>query len=249
MARAMSALRSFFHYLERNDLGHNPALAAVRTPRLPHAVPKALAVEEALETLAQAAVEQEEPWMAARDVALFTLLYGCGLRLGEALGLNRGILPLGETMIITGKGDKQRLLPVLPVVGQAIEDYLALCPWPGAAEAPLFVGARGKRLNPGVVQRQMRHLRAVLGLAESATPHALRHSFATHLLAQGGDLRIIQELLGHASLSTTQRYADVDNARLTTVYQDSHPRARASDGDNEARPAPPPGPGKASRRP
>jgi len=169
---------------------------------------------------------QDEPWTAARDIALLTLLYGCGLRLGEALGLNRGQTPKGEVMVITGKGNKQRLVPLLPAVVEAIEDYAAQCPWKGGADFPLFVGARGKRLNPGVVQRQVRRLRGLLGLPETATPHALRHSFATHLLAGGGDLRTIQELLGHASLSTTQRYTAVDAAKITAIYQDAHPRAR-----------------------
>jgi integrase/recombinase XerC len=164
--------------------------------------------------------------MAARDVALFSLLYGCGLRLGEALSLTRGNSPRGEAMTITGKGRKQRLVPLLPAVTAAVETYLAQCPYAGDASAPLFVGARGGPLNPGVVQRQMRRLRPVLGLPDSATPHALRHSFATHLLAGGGDLRTIQELLGHTSLSTTQRYTAVDSSALAAVYDKAHPRAR-----------------------
>jgi integrase/recombinase XerC len=159
-------------------------------------------------------------------VALLTLLYGCGLRLGEALGLTRGEAPRGDALRVTGKGNKQRIVPVLPLVREAIDDYLADCPWRLAPGAPLFVGARGGPLNPGVVQRQMRRLRAMLGLPETATPHALRHSFATHLLGSGGDLRSIQELLGHASLSTTQRYTTVDSARLVEVHRAAHPRAR-----------------------
>ncbi|OIR06223.1 tyrosine recombinase XerC [mine drainage metagenome] len=226
MARLMSSLRSLFRYLDRSGLVHNPALTAVRAPRPPRVLPKALSPDDALATLASAAELQDQPWMAARDLALFTLLYGCGLRLGEALALDRGQTLHGEAMVITGKGNKQRLVPLLPVVTLAIDDYLRQCPWPGGPEAPLFVGARGKRLNPGVVQRQMRRLRGLLGLPDSATPHALRHSFATHLLAGGGDLRTIQELLGHASLSTTQRYTAIDAARLNSVYNDTHPRAR-----------------------
>ena len=155
-----------------------------------------------------------------------TLLYGGGLRISEALNLNREDISEGDTMVITGKGNKQRLVPVLPVVVQAIKAYLDSCPFKLKKDSPLFVGARGKRLNPGVVQRQMRKVRALLSLPATATPHALRHSFATHLLADGGDLRTIQELLGHASLSTTQRYTEVDAARLIEVYRDSHPRAR-----------------------
>ena len=226
MARGMSSLRSFFRYLERHGLARNSALSAVRAPRPPRSVPKPLAADEALETLAQAADFQRLPWMAARDTALFTLLYGCGLRLGEALSLTRGQAPRGTVMTITGKGRKQRLVPLLPAVVAAVASYLSLCPYAGGADAPLFVGARGSRLNPGVVQRQMRILRAALGLPDTATPHALRHSFATHLLSGGDDLRTIQELLGHASLSTTQRYTDIDASQLIAVYGKAHPRAR-----------------------
>jgi len=224
-ARAMSSLRTLFRYLDRQGLGHNAALGAVRSPRPPKTAPKALSADEALETLDACAELQDEPWQAQRDVALFTLLYGCGLRLGEALGLNVGDAPKGEAMVITGKGNKQRVVPLLPAVTRAVADYLALRPFAADAKSPLFVGARGKRLNPGVVQRQMRRLRGLLGLDDSATPHALRHSFATHLLAGGGDLRAIQDLLGHASLSTTQRYTEVDAAKLLSVHRAAHPRA------------------------
>ncbi|MTJ82123.1 MAG: tyrosine recombinase XerC [Telmatospirillum sp.] len=230
LARTMSSLRSFFRYLDRHLGIHNPALGAVRAPRAPRSLPRAMKEDEALDAIQGAADLQQTPWIAARDTALFTLLYGSGLRIGEALALNRRDAPAGEAMVITGKGNKQRLVPLLPAVVEAVALYLAQCPWgAGDPQAPLFVGARGKRLNPGVVQRQMRRLRAFLGLPDSATPHALRHSFATHLLAGGGDLRTIQELLGHASLSTTQRYTEVDAARLITVYRDAHPRARGGD--------------------
>lgn len=225
-ARGLSALKSLFGFFDRRGILHNPVLGVVRAPRLPRNLPKPLAADEALETLSAAATMQTEPWMAARDVALFTLLYGCGLRLGEALAMSRGQAPRGASMMITGKGNKQRLVPLLPAVVEATEDYLAQCPYILAAAGPLFVGARGGPLNPGVVQRQMRRLRAVLGLPDSATPHALRHSFATHLLAGGGDLRTIQELLGHASLSTTQLYTAVNEAALTAIYDKAHPRAR-----------------------
>ena len=225
-ARAVSTLRNFFKYQDRNGAVHNAAIKAVKTPKLPRSVPKPLSEAEALETLSAIGDLHDEPWIADRDIALMTLLYGCGLRISEALNLNREDLPVGDTMVITGKGNKQRLAPVLPVVLQAIDAYLTSCPFRLKKSDPLFVGARGKRLNPGVVQRQMRKVRALLGLPASATPHALRHSFATHLLAGGGDLRTIQELLGHASLSTTQRYTEVDTARLMEVYRDSHPRAR-----------------------
>ncbi len=225
-ARAMSTVRGFFRHLDRNGLVHNAALASVRTPKVPKSVPKALSREEALEAVDAAGDLGDEPWIARRDIALVTLLYGCGLRLGEALALNRGQAPRGDRLVVTGKGNKQRLVPVLPVVTEAVADYLAACPYRPGDDGPLFLGVRGGRLSAGVAQRQVRRLRALLGLPDTATPHALRHSFATHLLAGGGDLRTIQELLGHASLSTTQRYTDVDAARLTSVHRAAHPRAR-----------------------
>jgi integrase/recombinase XerC len=226
LARALSTLRNLFRFLDRTGRVHNAALSTVKTPKLPRSIPKPLAQDEALETVQAAAELQDEPWLAARDTALILLLYGCGLRLGEALSLTRADRPNGPSMTILGKGRKQRVVPVLPVVTEAIEHYLALCPFPGGPQTPLFLGSRGGALNPGVVQRQMRRLRGLLGLPETATPHALRHSFATHLLAGGGDLRTIQELLGHASLSTTQRYTAVDMERLTQVYEEAHPRAK-----------------------
>jgi integrase/recombinase XerC len=225
-ARAMSTLRNFFRFLDRSGRVHNAAIAHIRAPRLPQSVPKALSVEDAGDAIGAVAELSESAWIAKRDVALLTLLYGCGLRLGEALGLRLRDVPKGESMVVTGKGGKDRVVPVLPVVAAAIADYVAACPHPLRADGPLFVGARGGPLNPSVVQRQVRKLRAWLGLPDTATPHALRHSFATHLLAEGGDLRTIQELLGHASLSTTQRYTAVDIERLAKVYRDAHPRAR-----------------------
>jgi integrase/recombinase XerC len=227
MARTLSSLRSVFKFFDKNGLAKNSSLSAIRAPTPHRSVPKPLAEDEALETLAAAAEMQSEPWLAARDLALFSLLYGSGLRIGEALGLNRADAPTGDVMMVTGKGRKQRLVPVLPAVLDAVRAYLDLHPFAADAGSPLFVGARGKRLNPGVVQYQMRKLRARLGLPDTATPHALRHSFATHLLAGGGDLRTIQELLGHASLSTTQRYTEVDAGHLTKVYDSAHPRAKA----------------------
>lgn len=224
-ARAMSTLRGFYRFLDRSGLAPgNAALKAVRTPRPPRLLPHPLAQTDALETLASVAEMQDEPWQAARDVALFSLLYGCGLRLGEALSLSVGDAPIREVSRILGKGNKERLVPVLPAVRDAVLAYLALRPGNRDGTAPLFIGAQGKRLNPGVVQRQMRKVRAILGLGEKATPHALRHSFATHLLAGGGDLRTIQELLGHQSLAATQRYTEVDISRLTEVHQAAHPR-------------------------
>jgi len=237
-ARAMSTLRSLFRFLDKRGLAHNASIQAIRTPKLPRSIPKALDTAEASEAL-QAIGDLSGTdwfekrglgWMAQRDIALLTLLYGCGLRVSEALNLNLKDKPRSAeaTLIITGKGNKQRVVPVLPIVSEAIEAYLEACPFRLKAEDPLFVGARGKRLTARVVQRQMQKLRRLLGLPESATPHALRHSFATHLLAGGGDLRTIQELLGHASLSTTQRYTEVDAARLTEVYDKAHPRAKKS---------------------
>ena len=225
-ARALSTLRGFFRFLDRAGLVHNAAVAQLRTPKAAKSVPRALSENEAISAVAEIGGLSDEAWIAKRDTALLMLLYGCGLRIGEALALDRGQAPTGETVVVTGKGRKERLVPVLPVVAEAVRDYLAVCPYGPGEDDPLFVGARGRRLNPGVVQRQVRRLRVLLGLPETATPHALRHSFATHLLAGGGDLRTIQELLGHASLSTTQRYTEVDRAHLMTVYRDAHPRAR-----------------------
>jgi integrase/recombinase XerC len=226
VARGLSVVRGFIRFLERNGVASSPALTVLRAPMLPRAIPKPLSVADAAEIIEAPAGIATSAWQATRDIAVLTLLYGSGLRISEALGLSRAAAPLGEQITITGKGNKQRLVPVLPVVRQAVADYLAICPHPLAADGPLFVGARGGPLSPRVVQRQMETLRRALGLPETATPHALRHSFATHLLAGGGDLRAIQELLGHASLSTTQRYTAVDSASLLAVYQAAHPRAR-----------------------
>ena len=227
-ARALSSVRMFFRFLDREGLGHNAAIGAVRGPRLPRAVPKALAdreTEDLMAAVTQPSRPDEPAWIAARDLAVLLLLYGCGLRISEALGLNVSDIPDDDSLTVTGKGGKTRMLPLLPMVRQAIDDYVARCPQTLAAEGPLFVGVRGGRLSPRVIQKRMQSLRVALGLPDSATPHALRHSFATHLLASGGDLRVIQELLGHASLSTTQRYTDVDSARLIDVYSRAHPRA------------------------
>ena len=226
-ARALSTLRGFFRRLERLDLVHNAALEGVRTPKVPRSVPKPLSPAEAREVLEGTGELGGGPWVAKRDAALLTLLYGCGLRIGEALALDRRQAPESDSMVVTGKGNKQRMVPVLKVVREGIASYIAACPHNLGPGGPLFVGVRGKRLSAGVVQKRLRTLRALLGLPETATQHALRHSFATHLLANGGDLRTIQELLGHASLSTTQRYTAVDDAKLMEVYRRSHPRAMA----------------------
>jgi len=229
-ARALSVLRGFFRFLERRGLATNPALSVLRGPRLGRSVPKPLSEADAKATVAEAETVQAvdaPPWIAARDTAILTLLYGCGLRLSEALDLTRRQAPKpGMTSLrVTGKGDKTRIIPLLPVVIDAIQTYLAHCPHAIGPDDDLFVGVRGGPLNPRLVQRLMEQLRIRLGLPDTATPHALRHSFATHLLAGGADLRAIQELLGHASLSTTQRYTAIDAAKLMEVYDRAHPRA------------------------
>ena len=228
LARGLSVVRGFFRWLARRGLLENAALAALRTPKVPRSVPKALAADEALETLELAKDLARAPWTGKRDAAVLALLYGCGLRIGEALSLTRAEAPRPgqDELRVTGKGKKQRAVPLLPSVVEAVQDYLAACPFALRPEDPLFVGARGKALGARRVQETVADLRAALGLPASATPHALRHSFATHLLAGGGDLRAIQELLGHASLSTTQRYTEVDIAGLLSVYDRAHPRAR-----------------------
>ncbi|GGF08451.1 tyrosine recombinase XerC [Aliidongia dinghuensis] len=230
-ARALSVLRGFFRFLDRRGLVTNPALTVLRGPRLGQSVPKPLSegdAEAAIDAADTVQTVTAPPWIAARDTAVVTLLYGCGLRLSEALDLTRRQAPTAgmTTLRVTGKGGKTRIVPLLPVVASAVDDYLAHCPHPIGPDDPLFVGTRGGPLNPRLVQRLMEQLRIRLGLPDSATPHALRHSFATHLLAGGADLRAIQELLGHASLSTTQRYTAIDAAKLMEVYDRAHPRAR-----------------------
>ena len=226
-ARSLSAIKNFARFLAKRGLGQNAALAAIRNPKLPRSVPKPLNAVEADDALEAVAGLHETDWIGRRDLAVLTLLYGCGLRISEALGLARRDAPKpGGTLRIRGKGNKTRIVPVLPIVAEAIQDYIKVLPISCEPEGPLFLGAKGKRLSPRLVQLAMQKLRLQLGLPETATPHALRHSFATHLLAGGGDLRAIQELLGHASLSTTQRYTEVDAAHLLAVYNAAHPRAR-----------------------
>ena len=225
-ARAVAAVRGFFRYLDRRHGVHNPALQAMRTPRLPHRVPRPLAEVDARDLVVSAKTEARAPWLGARDAALLLLLYGAGLRIGEALGLNREDLPRGGgSLRVTGKGNVVRMVPLLPAVAPAIDDYLAAAPDGAMRSGPLFRGQRGGRLAPGLIQKLVRRLRVELNLPETATPHALRHSFATHLLGAGADLRSIQELLGHKSLSTTQVYTAVDDARLGALYRRHHPRA------------------------
>jgi len=226
VARAVSGLRTFFLFLQKQGLAENMAIRRVRPPKLPPSVPKPVSVEGAQALLDEAELMSNEPWIAARNVAVLTLLYGAGLRISEALDLNRDCLPLPEALVVKGKGNKERVVPLLPQAREAVETYVGLCPFNDGRAGPFFFGARGKRLNPRIVQGLMQNLRRGLGLPESATPHALRHAFATHLLGAGGDLRAIQELLGHASLSTTQRYTSVDESHLLKVYERAHPRAR-----------------------
>jgi integrase/recombinase XerC len=230
LMRVLAGVRSFARFLERNGKGKVGALAAVRAPKVAKTLPKPLHIAAARQVadVDARAGDDREPWILARDAAVLALLYGSGLRISEALGLTRGAVPApgqGDAITVTGKGNKQRMVPLLPQVAQSIADYVATCPYGLPPDGPLFVGARGGPLSPRIIQLVMERLRGVLNLPDSATPHALRHSFATHLLARGGDLRAIQELLGHASLSTTQIYTAVDTDRLLEVYRSAHPRA------------------------
>ena len=226
LARQLSTLRSFYRFAERKGLFRNPALSAIRSPKLPHAVPKPLSPEKATRLVqADALYTDETPrWVLARDEAVLTLLYGCGLRISEALGLTRAEVDQ-PVLTITGKGNKTRIVPVLPVARAAVALYLDLCPFVLSPREPMFRGVKGGPLNARTIQLLVARLRGALGLPETATPHALRHSFATHLLANGADLRVIQELLGHASLSTTQVYTEVNRAHLLAQYRKAHPRA------------------------
>ncbi|MEX2319179.1 MAG: tyrosine recombinase XerC [Bauldia sp.] len=227
VARGIAGLRSLIRFLEKDGSVNGAAIRAIRPPRQKKTLPKPLGVVAAYDVVAIENSLEDEPWIAARNTAVLALLYGAGLRISEALGLRRSEAPLadGDALRIRGKGGKERIVPVLPAVSAAIAAYLKACPFSPGPNAPLFLGARGGPLNPRLVQRAMEKLRSALGLPDTATPHALRHSFATHLLANGGDLRSIQELLGHASLSTTQIYTGVDTERLMAAYRDAHPRA------------------------
>ncbi len=226
LMRALAGLRGFARFLERNGKGKVGALAAVRAPKIGRTLPRPLPVAAARRVAdGELAGDEREAWIAARDAAVLALLYGSGLRISEALGLQRGDVGAADALTVTGKGRKQRMVPVLPQVQKLIADYVALCPYHLPADGPLFVGAKGGPLSARIVQLTMARLRGALGLPETATPHALRHSFATHLLARGGDLRAIQELLGHASLATTQIYTEVDAERLIEAYRAAHPRA------------------------
>jgi integrase/recombinase XerC len=229
LMRALAGLRSFGRFLEREGKGKVGALSAIRAPKVGKSLPKPIqmAAAKRLTDADERAGEDRDPWIWARDAAVMALLYGSGLRISEALGLKRRDVPLpgeGDVLIVTGKGNKTRMVPVLQNVLTLIQDYAAVCPHQLTAAGPIFVGARGGPLSPRIIQLTMERLRGALGLPDSATPHALRHSFATHLLSRGGDLRAIQELLGHASLSTTQIYTGIDSERLLEVYRTAHPR-------------------------
>lgn len=225
--RALAAVRGFFRFLTREEVLTNPAAKAVRSPRLPRTLPRPLSVTDAARTLEEAG-KGKLPWLAARDTALLTLLYGAGLRISEALAVRRADLPLGEVIRVTGKGRKVRDVPLLPVIREAIDHYAGMIPFDGEEGGPLFLSRRGKPMSAREAQSLMQSLRGRLGLPESATPHALRHSFATHLLAGGGDLRAVQELLGHASLSTTQIYTAIDATRMMEVYRAAHPKGTSA---------------------
>lgn len=225
LARELSAVRGFYHWLDHAHGVSCAAIHAVRTPKVVPSLPRPVAAPDARRLIA-ASGHHEEPWIAARDIAALTLLWGAGLRIGEALELRQKDAPLPETLRITGKGGKEREVPVLPAARDAVEDYRALCPWQAGPEEALFLGARGGPLSQRTLQKAMATARQALGLPSSATPHALRHSFATHLMQAGGDLRAIQQLLGHASLSTTQVYTAVEQEHLLEVYERAHPRGR-----------------------
>jgi integrase/recombinase XerC len=239
LMRALAGLRSFARFLERQGEARASAFFALRAPRIARSLPKPLSPADAraMANVESRAGEAREPWIIARDAAVIALLYGAGLRIAEALSIRRKDAPIGavDSLTVVGKGRKHRTVPIIAPVRAAVEDYLKACPYGLKPEGPLFVGARGGELSPRLIQLAVAGLRGALGLPESATPHALRHSFATHLLARGGDLRTIQELLGHSSLSTTQVYTAVDSARLLEAYRSAHPRAAAAHFDGATR--------------
>lgn len=226
IARKLSAVKGFYGWLAERQGFEPTVVLSTRAPKFVRKLPRPLAEDAARAMLDQVEVQAEKPWVAARDTAVVILLYGLGLRISEALSLTGADAPLGQALRILGKGGKERVVPVLPAAAQAVRAYTDLCPFDLAPGAPLFRGVRGGALNPRSIQKVMEQTRLQLGLPSTATPHALRHSFATHLLNSGGDLRAIQDLLGHASLSTTQAYTAVDTARLAEVYDAAHPRAQ-----------------------
>lgn len=224
-ARRISTLKNFYRFLERSNLAKNTSISVISSPKRPKILPKALDIDDTFEVLKESKLFEKNSWQGLRDAAIFTILYGCGLRISEALSLNLGDINNNDFVCIRGKGNKERIVPVLPQVKDAVNAYLLECPYHLHNGEALFIGARGERLSPRIIQRQMQKIRAYLGLPDTLTPHALRHSFATHLLAQGTDLRSIQELLGHASLTTTQRYTDVNIEKLKEEYRKAYPQA------------------------
>nr|WP_242533551.1 tyrosine recombinase XerC [Salipiger bermudensis] len=225
MARKLSAVKSFYRWLAEREGFEPTAVMMARAPKFQKKLPRPLAEDAAKAMIDTVEMQAADSWIGARDAAVVTLLYGCGLRISEALGLRGRDLPLGESLRIVGKGGKERIVPVLPIARRALDTYLRLCPYDPEPDAPVFRGKRGGALNPRLIQKVTEAARLQLGLPATATPHAMRHSFATHLLAAGGDLRAIQELLGHASLSTTQAYTSVDEVHLMKVYAATHPKA------------------------
>lgn len=225
VGRALSSIKSFYHHASEVHGIRADVVRAARGPRSPKPLPRPLSEKDATAVLTMTGLDSDHDWVGLRDTAVLTLLYGCGLRRSEALSLRGGDAPLGEMLRITGKGKKERLVPVLPIAREAVDFYVSACPHTLSQDGPLFVGVRGGALNARIVSGAMQTIRAAMGLPDSATPHALRHSFATHLLSAGGDLRTIQTLLGHASLSSTERYTAVDEARLLEVYEQAHPKA------------------------
>lgn len=224
LARKLSAVKNFYVWLAAREGFEPTAVLSLQTPKFQAKLPRPLSEDAALAVVETVELQALESWVGARDVAVVTLLYGAGLRISEALGLKRSDAPLPDVLKIAGKGGKERMVPILEVARKAVDIYLRLCPHPATADSPLFVGVRGGALSPRLIQKAMQQTRLQLGLPSTATPHALRHSFATHLLSAGGDLRSIQELLGHSSLSTTQNYTVVDTARLLEVYKNAHPK-------------------------
>lgn len=225
-ARSLSGVKNFLSWLDKQGIMHNAAISVIRAPKLPHKLPGPLEEQQALSILDNAGTFEREDWISMRNMALFTLLYGCGLRISEALALNIEDMPRDGFLRVRGKGSKERQVPVLSAVETILKDYLNEAPFEQKPNTPIFLGAQGKRLNQGVAQRAMRTIRGAFGLPEKATPHALRHSFATHLLQNGANLREIQDMLGHASLSSTQRYTEINAEEMMRIYKAAHPRAK-----------------------
>ncbi|MDD3287965.1 MAG: tyrosine recombinase XerC [Alphaproteobacteria bacterium] len=225
-ARAIAGVRNFFHWLDRMGILRNEAIDLLKSPKTPRRLPRPISEGSALDIVELAKNDSAKPWIGLRDEALFTLLYGAGLRISEALGLKHSDLAQKDRIVVKGKGNKQRQVPLMPIIQESLRHYIKACPYPSSSKSAVFLGSRGEALNPGVAQRQLRQLRRDLGLSDSVTPHALRHSFATHMLASGADLRSLQELLGHSSLSTTQLYTKIESSRLSETYRLTHPRAK-----------------------